>query len=148
MVNKIDRRQIKEYYAVWLEMEQLYQEWAKRFGLSYHSLFTLYGIWEMQEECTQKRICDEWLMPKQTVNAILKKFQKEGYIIYKTNERDRRNKNISLTKQGELFAAEIIGKLTQLEMAAMKKMGDEEWEIMQKSNRRVVELLRSEIPHS
>lgn len=137
--------QIKEYYAFWLGLNKLYDDWAKSHSMSFHSLFTLYAIWENRSNCTQKTICEEWLMPKQTVNSVLKQFKDSGYIELLVNEKDKRNKLILLTKAGEAYAEEIISELFRLEEVVMQKMGKNNREAMTKNNALFLDLFKKEM---
>lgn len=70
--------QLNQYYTTWQEWNCMYEEWAKANGLSANSLLVLSAIYDSKEECTQKKISQRWLVPKQTVNMILKDFEKQG----------------------------------------------------------------------
>ncbi|MGO0861876.1 MarR family winged helix-turn-helix transcriptional regulator [Clostridioides difficile] len=139
------KKHIKEYYAYWLGLNNLYDEWAKSYNMSVHSLFALYAIWENQENCTQKIICDEWLMPKQTINSVLKNFKDKGYIELLVNENDRRNKIIHLTSIGKIYAQDVLQDLLKLEESVMQKMGQTNRESMTKNNALFLELFKKEM---
>lgn len=68
--------QLNQYYTTWQEWNCMYEEWAKTNGLSANSLLVLSAIYNSKEECTQKKISQRWLVPKQTVNMILKDFER------------------------------------------------------------------------
>ena len=57
--------ELHRYYAVWQEFNFVYEEWAKAHSLSVNSLFVLSTIYEGGEDCTQKKISQKWLIPKQ-----------------------------------------------------------------------------------
>ena len=116
------QEQLREYYMSFNATNSLYSTWAKRHGLSYYTLFTLYAIYYSDGECYQRTICDEWLMPKQTVNSILKSLEKEAYITYEVKETDKRNKKILLTKKGREYAKPILDALYQLEKTVLEKI--------------------------
>ena len=84
----------------------------------------LYSLWEDRENCTQKEICRQWVLPKQTVNTILKDLQKKGMIDFKVMEKDHRNKSIHLTEEGEGLTEEIIPALQELEASVMEELGE------------------------
>lgn len=65
--------QLKHYTVLWRETSALYEEWAKKRGLSYYELLVILSIMEPDGPCLQKDICTHWQLPKQTVNTILKK---------------------------------------------------------------------------
>ena len=116
------KKQLDDYYDFWFGMNNLYEMWSKRHNLSYYSLFVLYIIKKKQGECTQKMICTELLLPKQTVNTILNSFENLGYIKKTIDENNKRNKFISYTEKGEIYSNEILDKLFEFEEKAMKKM--------------------------
>lgn len=58
-------------------------------------------------------ISEEWNIPKQTVNTILKDFQKKGYINMVSDDSDKRNKLICLTESGMEYTKDIIENCTQ-----------------------------------
>jgi len=118
------KSQVRRYYNIWREMLVSYEEWAKEYGISYNCLLVLYSLWEDRENCTQKEICRQWVLPKQTVNTILKDLQKKGMIDFKVMEKDHRNKSIHLTKEGEGLTEEIIPALQELEASVMEKLGE------------------------
>ena len=129
------RMDIQEYYACWREMNDLYGRWAAKFHLSLYSLYVLYELFESGEECTQKRICERWYLPKQTVSSILKNLERDGYLYFKTMEKDKRNKCILLTPKGREYTDRIIGSLTKLEEKVMIRMGVKKRRAMNEGSR-------------
>ena len=63
--------QLKHYTVLWRETSALYEEWAKKRGLSYYELLVILSIMEPGGPCLQKDICTHWQLTKQTVNTIL-----------------------------------------------------------------------------
>lgn len=116
------QEQLHEYYMSFNATNSLYSTWAKQHGLSYYTLFTLYAIYYSDGDCYQRSICDEWLMPKQTVNSILKLLEKESYITYEVNEADKRNKKILFTEKGRAYAKPILDALYHLEKTVLEKI--------------------------
>ena len=47
--------QLKQYYSAWRATNAIYEEWAKKYGLSYYELLVLLSLWEGKEPCTQKQ---------------------------------------------------------------------------------------------
>lgn len=120
------KNQIKKYYDFWFGMNNIYEIWAKKHNLTYYSLFALYIIKENSEYCTQKIICDQLLLPKQTVNTILNSFEKNGYVKRIVNESDKRNKIIVFTESGQVYSDTILEEMYDFEKKAMLKMNSEE----------------------
>ena len=115
--------QLQRYYILWKESNVIYEEWAKSQGLSINSLLILYSFFGDSGNFTQKAISQKWHIPKQTVNTILKDFEKRGYVKLISMPTDKRNKQIQLTPTGKQFSADIITKLQKIELYVIEKMG-------------------------
>lgn len=115
--------QINRYYSVWQEFNYVYEEWAKAQGVSVNSLLVLSAVYERMEDCTQKKISQRWRIPKQTVNAVLKDFERKGYVELLPMKEDERNKLIRFTSKGKEYADVIISKLRKVELFVSEKMG-------------------------
>ncbi|WZL80334.1 helix-turn-helix domain-containing protein [Vallitaleaceae bacterium 9-2] len=127
-MSKQIKHQIKAVTTAMSRTNELYGYWAKKEGLNYNSLAILDAI-NTSEICTQKKICDEWLIPKQTVNTICKELLENRYIYFEENSADKRSKIIKLTTDGQNYVDGLLGGLYQIEEKVMEKMGKEmcEW---------------------
>lgn len=117
--------ELNRYYAVWQETNYVYTEWAKAHGISVSCLLTLTAIDEGGDDCTQKKISQRWLIPKQTVNMILKDFVNKRFVELHSMQGDKRNKRIKFTTAGREYADTILSELRKVELSAIKKMGIE-----------------------
>lgn len=115
---------VKRYYHVWCEMNKIYADWAKKHDISYNAMLVLYSLWEGKIYCTQKMICNQWMLPKQTVNSILKDFEKKGLVCFDPSFYDQRTRGIRLTDAGIEYAKPIIPSLQKLEAEVMEKLGE------------------------
>lgn len=115
--------ELHRYYAVWQEFNFVYEEWAKAHRLSVNSLFVLSTIYEGGEDCTQKKISQKWLIPKQTTNMILKDFESKKLVELFPMPEDKRNKQIRLTEAGKDYASAILSELREVELFVVEKMG-------------------------
>lgn len=97
----------------------VYAGCAKLHGLTTNELFVLDILWFAPEGCTQKEMSDRMSANKQTINAIITRFDKQGYISYKQVKEDRRNKRIFLTESGKAYAEAIIPPAADAENLAM-----------------------------
>lgn len=122
--------ELQRYYTLWKDCTAMYEEWSKEQGLSSNGVLLLYSFYEGDETCTQKKISEKWCIPKQTVNTILKDFQKKGYVELISMPEDKRNKMIRLTDSGKVYAETIIKKLHEKEIYVIEKMGLDNIEIM------------------
>lgn len=138
------REQIKLVNIALSGTLDLYRIWAKKHQLNYNALVILYTLHDYKT-CTQKQICKWWALPKQTVHGILIDFEKSGYVIISTNEDNKRERLITFTEIGEIFASSILDKLHQMEENAMYKLGDEKRKQLIDTNTEYYELLQEEI---
>ena len=113
----------KRYYTLWRECNLMYEEWSKEQGLSMNGYLILYSFYDEADNPTQKLISQKWMIPKQTVNTILKDYMQRGFIETVSMEEDKRNKILKLTESGKAYADEIIGKLREKELYVMQKLG-------------------------
>ena len=115
--------ELKRYYALWHAFDYTYETGAKARGLSLNELTVLEVLYESTGDCTQKKICEKWLLPKQTVNMILKGFVEKGYVALRPMERDKRSKALCLTAAGRAYAGAVLSELQEVELYAAKRMG-------------------------
>lgn len=115
--------ELNRYYAVWQETNYVYTEWAKAHGISVSCLLALTAIDEGGEDCTQKKISQRWLIPKQTVNMILKDFERQKFVELLPMQGDKRNKRIQFTAAGRAYADTILPELRKAELSVIQKMG-------------------------
>ena len=140
--NNIFMEQLNKYYTVWQECNNVYEEWAKAHGLSMNSLLIFFSIQEDKQNYTQKAISQKWLIPKQTVNMILKDFEKRGLIELITMQKDKRNKLIQFTTEGKEYADSIISELRKVELFVIEKIGIERMKQLNDTNALFVELFK------
>ncbi len=143
MQNKL-HTQLQEYYSIWKQTDAIYKKLARRSKLSESGYWVLYAIYEMSNHCTQKDICDQWSMSKQTVNSALKEIEKNGFIILKESENDRRSKIIEITQSGYNFSCEFIETVFQAEEQTWKRMTKEERAGMLQYSKKYLDLFKEE----
>lgn len=102
-----------------------YEEYAKSVGLSYTGLSILCAVYDM-ENCTQKMICEKCFLPKQSVNSVITMFYKQGWIVLEEQPEDRRNKTISFTKAGRIYAEGVLARVHEAEKIAMGSLSQEQ----------------------
>lgn len=132
--------QLNKYYAVWQEYNYVYEEWAKAHGLSVNSLLVLSAIHAGEDACTQKKISQRWLIPKQTIHMVLKDFESKGFVELSPMPEDKRNKVIQLTKAGKDYADAMISELRKVELAVVEEIGVERMKQLNESMALFVEL--------
>ncbi len=140
--NTIFMEQLNKYYAVWQEYNYVYEEWAKAHGLSVNSLLVLSAIHEGGKDCTQRKISQRWMIPKQTINMVLKGFEQKGLVEMFPMQEDKRNKLIRFTPAGSRYADSIILQLRKAELFVIEEMGIESMKQLNDNTALFVELFR------
>ena len=73
---------------------------------------------------SQREISQEWLVPKTSVNTIVKRWEKEGFLTMTPIPGKRREMQIRLTISGRDYAKSFLGFLYRAEDKALQKTID------------------------
>ena len=126
----MDREEVRAYVNAYCKLRDVqfaaYEMYARRFRLTAKELFVLDLIWFSENGCFQSDICDRLSATKQTVSAIIKKFQKLDYVTLVESDADRRNKLIQLTEAGREYAKRVIQPAADAEIDAMAELDGED----------------------
>lgn len=107
-----------------IKFRAIYFEWSRRHNISYHEMLVLYTIRE-NGYCTQKQICDNYLLPKQTIHNIISNMRENGILIYDESLSVSREKVFVLSEKGRKYAAPFLDSLDLVESGAMEILGKE-----------------------
>lgn len=129
--------EINEYSAYLHEWNASYEEYAKSVGLSFTGLTILCALFRA-EGCTQKHLCEQCFLPKQTVNAAITAFYQKGWLRLEELPEDRRNKTIHFTPLGRDQAGRILARVRQSEQQAMERLTEQERQVLLSATRRYV----------
>lgn len=129
----------------WHSLNTFYDEYAKSVGFTSSSL-NIFSVINKKENCTQKQICEETYLPKQTVNNVITGFLKHEYIYLVELPEDRRIKTIHFTEKGRKLAHEILTAVSRAEEKSMEQFTEEEAEQFLKLQNRYVECCGKNIP--
>lgn len=130
-------RHIQAYCACLQEWNASYEDYAKSMGLNFTSLSILTAIYET-ENCTQKMLCEQCFLPKQTVNTAVTAFYKKGWLRMQELPEDRRNKTIHLTEEGQRETERILQKVRESERIAMGGFREDEQQQLLTLTRRYI----------
>lgn len=124
------REQVRRYVNQYCNLRDVqyaaYELYARKHHLTAKELFVLDIIWFAAEGCLQTDICQRLSATKQTISAIVKKFQKRGYISLTESEADRRNKIIHFTSAGIEYTKKIIPPAANAEIDAMGELSEKD----------------------
>lgn len=107
-----------------IKFRGIYSMWSSEHRISYHEMLVLYTIRE-HGFCTQKQICDSYLLPKQTINNVISTMRKDGILEYDTVHSKGREKAFVLSEKGESYAAPFLMSLNTVENRALERLGKE-----------------------
>ncbi len=139
------RQQMETISACTCKITQLYGEWAKHYGMSYNRMMILYAL-DQGHGCTQREIAEGWMIPKQTVNTIVKELERNGYVRLEAG-RDRKEKLVRFTEAGRTYVSQALGPLYQMEERTMERMGPEQCRALIESSAAFALALAEEVRH-
>lgn len=139
------RQQMEIVCTCTCRLNELYSDWAKQHGMSYNTMMTLYALSRTQG-VTQKQITVDWLIPKQTVNTVVKELERQGHVRFSAGK-DQKEKLVSFTAQGKQAAQDCLRDLYALEERVMESLGPELRQALVESNRAFTEAFAREVRH-
>ena len=113
------------------EIDKLYQSLLVSKNLSDSEYVVLFAIMELGEGCLQKDIADNSYISKKTINATIKKLEKNGIITMKAGKYP--NMHIYLTSFGKRFVKDNIIPIIDIENKVLENMTDAEFENLSKT---------------
>lgn len=142
----LNRNKIAQIYEADRRINRVYEIWSAAHGLTLYEMQIYYVIMEQKSRTiTQKDLCQELDAPKTSINSIIKKQLKTGYIEMNVNPLNKREKVISLTESGKLYAEQLIQPLFQYEEEAVSMLKDEEIEMAIMVQNKFADLLLDKI---
>ncbi len=117
---------------------------AKKFNINYHEMLLLYHLYR-HGSCTQKLICEYYLLPKQTVNNIVMDMKERNYIEMGFAANNRKEKVMVLTPAGEEYIASLVGSMNKVEESMAEKMGAENMALLAQLLVSYSDIIREEI---
>ena len=105
-----------------IQFRGLYAAWSKEHGISYHELLVLYTIRE-QGFCTQKQICDSYLLPRQTMNHVILDLRERGLLEQSSEHGIGREKAFIFSDQGKRYAQPLLDALNRMELQTLETFG-------------------------
>lgn len=105
-----------------IRFRALYSTWSAQHGISYHEMLVLYTL-RNQGYCTQKQICEHYLLPRQTINNVIAKLHMGGILRVSREHSSGREKAFVLTQQGEEYARPLLESLNAMEQRSVELVG-------------------------
>lgn len=104
-----------------------YSKWSSSHGISYNEMLVLYTIRD-RGYCTQKQICDSYILPRQTINNTISGMRKNGLLEVDPKKSVGREKAFVLTEAGKKYSESFLISLNAVEECAVSHMGIEKIE--------------------
>ena len=99
MAMESSRSFLDRFYVCCNKIDGLYYLAARRLGVKENVLSLLYTL-DNGPPCSQKQLAEELLIPKTTINTIVKEYTDAGYLSLVPSGHSR-EKNITLTAAGK-----------------------------------------------
>lgn len=115
---------LKDVNQAIIKFRSVYSAWSKNHGISYNEMLILYTIRD-NGFCTQKQICDSYLLPKQTIHNVISTMCKNGLLCESSENSAGRRKAFTFTDKGKVYAASLVDSIGKLEEKAVMTMGEE-----------------------
>lgn len=115
------RNLIRTYTINSYKIDGEYAKFAKKLGLNESDLCLFYALYP-DYELSQRQICNEWQIPKSTLNTALKKFQKLGYLELVAMPNNKKELFVKLTRLGKDYAKPYITTIYEAEEMAMSRV--------------------------
>ncbi|MEG0944524.1 MAG: helix-turn-helix domain-containing protein [Angelakisella sp.] len=101
------------------QIDGTYYLCARKMGVNENTLSLIYALGDGMPH-SQKQICQEWLIPKTTINTIVKELMAAGYVELLPSGHTR-EKTINLTESGKNYAEKIMSGVYEAEQQAIQK---------------------------
>lgn len=97
---------------------------AKKYDINYHEMVLMYHLYR-NGDCTQKQLCDYYLLPKQTVNNIVMAMKGAGNIDWYFTATNKKEKVLTITEKGMDYISGMVLSMNSTEESIENIMGAE-----------------------
>lgn len=100
-------------------IDGLYYMASRKLGVKDNTLLLFYVLNDGKVH-SQKEICEEWLIPRTTINTVVKEAVNKGYVRLEHSDHTR-EKTIMLTETGKTYADRLLQKVFAAEEQALER---------------------------
>lgn len=111
---------MRKYTISIIRVEELYSYYGMKKGITESEFCLLYAL-NPNYKLSQKEICEQWGIPRTTLNTITKKYEKKGYLNFEKKEGSKRELILSLSDSGQEFASEALKPIYKAERTTLTK---------------------------
>lgn len=116
-----ERESIRRIMISINKIDELYERVQRKAGTKGNTVWVLYALDDGKPH-SQKQIYEEWLIPKTTLNTIVKELESDGYVRLEIIPGQRREMNIYLTETGKKYARQVLDSFYQAEEEAFRQI--------------------------
>lgn len=116
-----ERKTIRRIMISINKIDELYERVQRKAGAKGNTVWVLYAL-DDEKPHSQKQIYEEWLIPKTTLNTIVKELERDGYVRLEIIPGQRREMNIYLTEAGKKYARQVLDSFYQAEEEAFRQI--------------------------
>lgn len=116
-----ERKTIRRIMISINKIDELYERVQRKAGAKGNTVWVLYALDDGKPH-SQKQIYEEWLIPKTTLNTIVKELERDGYVRLEIIPGQRREMNIYLTEAGKKYARQVLDSFYQAEEEAFRQI--------------------------
>lgn len=143
MVNSFDF--LRKHNILVKKENSIFAEICKNYNMSYADINMLDAIYDRDKITEPTVLAEELLIPKQTVTSMLDKLEKNGYVVRKHSENDRRKINVILLPEGEKLLLQVQHTIDKAEKYIMDNIGHKELEDMLNKYEKIILLLQEAV---
>jgi DNA-binding MarR family transcriptional regulator len=136
----LNKNELEDFRNVYNDLDSVYAVFPKICGLSDTEYWALVMVYE--GVTTQRDICEQLSLSRQTVNSAFSQLVKKGLVCLKPVENNMRTKKVVLTNDGICFVEKHIGIMHKLEERVWHMMEIEEREQLVHLLHKYKELMR------
>lgn len=115
-----NRKDIRRIANAICEIDGAYYSLSKDAGVKENLFWLLYSL-DDGEFHSQKQICDDWMLPRATVNTLIKECEAAGYITLQSIPGRKRELQICLTEAGTIYTRNALKDVYEAEENALKE---------------------------
>jgi DNA-binding MarR family transcriptional regulator len=115
-----NRRNVRRIANAICEIDGAYYALSKNAGVKENLFWLLYSL-DDGEFHSQKQICDDWLLPRATVNTLIKECEASGYVTLKSIPGRKRELQICLTEAGTAYTRKALKEVYEAEEDALRE---------------------------
>lgn len=120
-VNEELKMQIRRMNQRIKELGSIYHTAANQIGVSDGEIAVWSALLTAEQDYSQQELCDLLSLPRQTVNSVISKMVKKGFVYLEHIPGTRNQKTIHLTQQGRDFGRDQVQWIFQAEERALER---------------------------